>query len=59
MRPPRFPLAIAIKYADANDAVTKWGNAFVKISPIIGLATDISPMPPVANNVEVEKRSQN
>ena len=23
IRPPRFPAAIAIKYADANDAVTK------------------------------------
>lgn len=59
IRPPRFPAAIAIKYADANDAVTKWGIDFEKISPIIGLATEIRPIPPVANNVEVENKSQN
>ena len=59
IRPPKFPAAIAIKYAEAKEAVTRCGMALVKMSPIIGFATEIRPMPPVASNVDVENSSQN
>ena len=40
-------------------AVTKAGIASAKTDWIIGLATDMIPIPPVQRRVEVEKRSQN
>ena len=39
--------------------MTICGMELVKTSAIIGLATDMSPIPPVQSRVEVEKRSQN
>ena len=58
-RPAKFPTAIAIKYEEANEAVTIWGIELANTSAIIGLATDINPIPPVASNVDVENNSQN
>ena len=47
------------KYDDAKDAVTNEGMDVVKTSLIMGLATDINPIPPVHNMVDVENNSQN
>ena len=47
------------KYDDAKEAVTIDGIDVANTSPIMGLATDIKPIPPVANKVDVENNSQN
>ena len=38
--------------------MTRWGSEGLKTSCIMGLATDIRAMPPVARSDAVEKRSQ-
>ena len=47
------------RYDEANEAVTTEGIELENTSLIMGLATDINPMPPVHNIVEVENNSQN
>mmetsp|Transcript_7568 Transcript_7568/g.11328 ORF Transcript_7568/g.11328 Transcript_7568/m.11328 type:complete len:137 (-) Transcript_7568:1125-1535(-) len=47
--PLRFPAAIICTYWLAKAAVTKPGRDELKTSPIIGLATDIRPIPPHAS----------
>ncbi len=39
--------------------MTREGTELVKTSLIMGLATDISPIPPVQSSVDVEKSNQN
>ena len=58
-RPPRLPPASTKRYDDANEEVTMEGIELENTSLIIGLATDINPMPPVIKSVEVENNNQN
>ena len=50
---------MAIRYTLAKAGVTRRGMASVNTFWIIGLATDMRPMPPVARRVAVDQRSQN
>ena len=47
-----------MRYAEAAAGVTRCGSEGLKTSCIMGLATDMRAMPPVARSEAVEKRSQ-